>query len=397
MKSVSKNKAPRRPQQPTQLPRTEIPSSSVYGFLVLSNQFQSLQDSELAVSTSQSQISDRLIDPRKTRLARLQAARGTVEQGTSGNLSNEGIFQTVPPMRDAQGILNNGDGVEPVASGISHSFFPDSLSISPLDILTLQSGGIVQNLLETGAIFDDAMYSNAVNEVDCTIESCNKRISYVGQEWSAGRPGNRPIGARTAARNSDMCLGPYATRIVQSPHTGCNTHEIEASSRRLPRKEDQNITSQLRASTSGRSPAAEDRASPATVALHLCRPPYFTGGADDDVHVWASIVDRWLRTVQGEPSTQLTYVVSLLRGAAIEWYSSMETRTGCPGDWTTLRNAMLERFGSSIRAGKARAALLQMTQDKMTVLEYFDAFESYLAQIEDYDESFYLAKFIFGL
>ena len=33
----------------------------------------------------------------------------------------------------------------------------------------------------------------------------------------------------------------------------------------------------------------------------------------------------------------------------------------------------------------------------MTVLEYFDTFESYLAQIDDYDESFYLAKFIFGL
>ena len=33
----------------------------------------------------------------------------------------------------------------------------------------------------------------------------------------------------------------------------------------------------------------------------------------------------------------------------------------------------------------------------MTVLEYFDAFESYLAQIGDYDESFYLAKFILGL
>ena len=47
--------------------------------------------------------------------------------------------------------------------------------------------------------------------------------------------------------------------------------------------------------------------------------------------------------------------------------------------------------------GKARAALLQMTQGKMTVLEYFDAFESYLAQLEDYDESFFLAKFILGL
>ena len=33
----------------------------------------------------------------------------------------------------------------------------------------------------------------------------------------------------------------------------------------------------------------------------------------------------------------------------------------------------------------------------MTVLQYTDAFESYLAQLEDYDESFYLTKFIFGL
>ena len=133
------------------------------------------------------------------------------------------------------------------------------------------------------------------------------------------------------------------------------------------------------------------------VALHPRRPPYFCGGVNDDVHVWTSIVDRWLRAVQGEPSTQLTYVVSLLRGAAFEWFSSMETRTGCPGDWIALRQAMLACFGSSIHAKKARAALLQMTQDKMTVLESFDAFESYLAQLEYYDESFYLAKFIFGL
>ena len=38
-----------------------------------------------------------------------------------------------------------------------------------------------------------------------------------------------------------------------------------------------------------------------------------------------------------------------------------------------------------------------MTQGKMTVLQYADAFESCLAQLEDYDESFYLTKFIFGL
>ena len=33
----------------------------------------------------------------------------------------------------------------------------------------------------------------------------------------------------------------------------------------------------------------------------------------------------------------------------------------------------------------------------MIILQYADAFESYLAQLEDYDESFYLTKFIFGL
>ena len=50
-----------------------------------------------------------------------------------------------------------------------------------------------------------------------------------------------------------------------------------------------------------------------------------------------------------------------------------------------------------MHAEKARATLLQMTQDTMTVLQYADAFESYLAQLEDYHESFYLTKFIFGL
>ena len=33
----------------------------------------------------------------------------------------------------------------------------------------------------------------------------------------------------------------------------------------------------------------------------------------------------------------------------------------------------------------------------MTVLQYAHTFESYLAQLGDYDESYYLAHFIFGL
>ena len=93
----------------------------------------------------------------------------------------------------------------------------------------------------------------------------------------------------------------------------------------------------------------------------------------------------------------MTFIASLLRGAAYEWYMHYETRTGCPGDWTTLRQALLERFGTSIRAEKARAGLYQLRQDKMSVLQYADAFESFLAQIGDYDELQYLVHFIFGL
>ena len=381
------------------------------------------------MSTNRSQIQAGLIDPRITGLARQQAARRTEEQGTFGNVLKEGIFHTVPQVQDVQGILTSGDVDQPVASGIRSQLFPDSLFVSAPDILDSQFGGIVSNLLETGVAVDDALYSIDLNDVACTEnEICNKRISYAGpersagrpghtpirrelacgkhiedrvagQDWSAGQPGIRPFDASTAACPSSLmaCLGPYGTAYRQPHHTGPNTREEKsAASSSLGRPRHQK-TSQPIASTSRRSPAAEDRTSSAMVALHPHRLPYFCGGVDEDVHVWTSIVSHWLEAVQGEPSKQLTYVVSLLRGVAIEWYTLMETHTGCPGDWTTLRNAMLECFRSSIHAGKARTALLQMTQGKMTVLEYFDVFESYLAQLEDYDESFYLAKFIFGL
>ena len=83
-------------------------------------------------------------------------------------------------MKDAQGNFTSGDCVELVASSNEPKFFPYSLSVSPPDILESQTGGVVQNLLETGAINDDAMYSNDVNEVARTIDICNKRISCVG-------------------------------------------------------------------------------------------------------------------------------------------------------------------------------------------------------------------------
>ena len=97
MKPASENAAPRRPNQSTRCPQIEIPSSSVFGFLVSENQFQFLQESAFAVSQSLVQIEDKLIDPRSTRLSRLRAARRFEDQGT---LSNKGISHTIPQMQD---------------------------------------------------------------------------------------------------------------------------------------------------------------------------------------------------------------------------------------------------------------------------------------------------------
>ena len=58
---------------------------------------------------------------------------------------------------------------------------------------------------------------------------------------------------------------------------------------------------------------------------------------------------------------------------------------------------MLERFGTSIRAERARAGIYQLRQGKMTVLLYATAFESFLAQMGEYDEAQYLVHFIFEL
>ena len=92
MKPTNGKTTPRRPNQPTQHPSTEFPSRSVFDFPVSVNQFQSLQDSEPAMSTNQVQ-EEGLINPRTTRLVRLQVARRTSEQGTLGN---KGILNTVP-------------------------------------------------------------------------------------------------------------------------------------------------------------------------------------------------------------------------------------------------------------------------------------------------------------
>ena len=233
MKPTSETTAQRRPNPSTRRPKEEIPSNAVFGFPVSTNQFNVLQDSESAVSTSQVQGEDSLVKPRSTRLQRLQAAKRAEEQGT---LLSEGIFETIAHCNnDEQGIASTSEIEELVSSRAQPTFFHDSLSVSSTDILSVQSVGNSNFELGTGDLTDAVYYSN-VNEVTCSKDICNKRISYAGQDWSAGRLGNRPIGATDAARNSQTCLGPSTIcESKQSPHTGHNTRDSNEASSRQPR------------------------------------------------------------------------------------------------------------------------------------------------------------------
>ena len=360
------------------------------------------------------------MDPRTTRHLRWSA------QQTEDNeaKTKQAVSATVTLCSNTQGISNSGTSVNPVVLDECSQFFIDhSFSASSTDILPVQSVEYVNYLLDSGVDVGggDSLYSDfkCNKRISCAGPersagrpghtptrrqlACGKLVedSYAGQDWSAGRPGNRPFGASSAACLSPhiACIGPYGSAPQQQLNTGHNTREEKFVTTSPSTRGLQGSTSQQCTTSSGRlaTAAEEENASPAKVALHLRRPPYYCGGLDDDVYVWTSIVDRWFDTVRGEPSQQLTFAVSLLQGAAYEWYMQYETRTGCPGDWRTLCQAMLKRFGSSIRVEKARAGIYQLRQDKMSVLQYAEAFESFLARIEDFDESQYLVQFIFGL
>ena len=65
-------------------------------------------------------------------------------------------------------------------------------------------------MLEIGVAVDDALYSMDLDDVACTKnEICNKRISYVGPERLAGRPGHTPIRRDLACEKhiEDSCAG----------------------------------------------------------------------------------------------------------------------------------------------------------------------------------------------
>ena len=119
----------------------------VFGFPVDQNQFNVLQNNQTAESQKSTEREEGLVDPRTTRLQRLAAQRteDTRDQAV------EELTTTVPTLSTAQGIFDSDYCVEPDAVRNCSQFFPYSFPACSPDILSLQSDGNVQYMLESGA------------------------------------------------------------------------------------------------------------------------------------------------------------------------------------------------------------------------------------------------------
>ena len=137
----------------------------------------------------------------------------------------------------------------------------------------------------------------------------------------------------------------------------------------------------------------------ATAQWRPKEPPAFTGNANDDVYLWTSLVRQYFVFMNGTARQEVAFAATLLRGAAHEWYMGYERRNGNqpPRDWPTMMQAILDRFGSNIRAQEAQAKLLTISQGKRSVREYTSEFETLLGRMSTRDEATWKNMYVWGL
>ena len=103
--------------------------------------------------------------------------------------------------------------------------------------------------------------------------------------------------------------------------------------------------------------------------------------------------------MDGTARQEVAFAATLLRGAAHEWYRGYEQRNGNkpPQDWSTMQQAILDRFGSNIRAQEAHAKLLTISQGKRSVRDYTSEFEMLLGRLSTRDEATWKNMYMWGL
>ena len=128
-------------------------------------------------------------------------------------------------------------------------------------------------------------------------------------------------------------------------------------------------------------------------------PPCFHGKSTEDAHAWVAMVRNYFIFMAGTAQQEVAYAATLLRDVAQEWWVGYLRRNHgkYPRDWDTMAQAILERFGSNLRAETAQAQLQYITQGSRSVREYSAEFELHMGRLESFDERSLIRQFIWGL
>ena len=92
-------------------------------------------------------------------------------------------------------------------------------------------------------------------------------------------------------------------------------------------------------------------------------PPCFHGKSTEDAHAWVAMVRNYFIFMAGTAQQEVAYAATLLRDVAQEWWVGYLRRNHgkYPRDWDAMAQAILERFGSNLRAETAQAQLQYIT------------------------------------
>ena len=117
-------------------------------------------------------------------------------------------------------------------------------------------------------------------------------------------------------------------------------------------------------------------------------PPCFHGKSTEDAHAWVAMVRNYFIFMAGTAQQEVAYAATLLRDVAQEWWVGYLWRNHgkYPRDWDTMAQAILERFGSNLRAETAQAQLQYITQGSQSAREYSAEFELHMGRLESFDE-----------
>lgn len=125
-------------------------------------------------------------------------------------------------------------------------------------------------------------------------------------------------------------------------------------------------------------------------------PPPYTG-APGTLDEWLSAMRRqfaWYGVQMHTDDERIRFATAYLAGSAWEWWDKLSAK---PATWADLVTQLHGRWQPGNSADTARAKLFALTQGKLSVHDYVDAFWRLLARIPDMGESDRLFQFQRGL